>query len=319
MKEGKGVEQLKQAQQLLAAKQGPFVVAGRPHSGTRMLAAILSEASVFMGTNVSPVYLDETDWYDRFNFPIVTSRYFPHWEHHWNDPEFLAFHTNRMATTLPCYLRKYHGEFACGWKLGSSIFLMPLVKYHLPSTKFIHVIRDGRDVVLSDGGRFQLTGFQQWRHRLNPSYLWRNARHHRLGQHGHYYRAMVFNDGKLRTWSGINLTSKREITRHKFIIQMQQWINSVRTGRKLGAQMPSSYYEVRYEAFVSDPEAEAQKLFSWLGMSMDEPTQQYLRECVHDRRVGKWKTFQPQDGEKADLERALAFGEPLLRELGYAS
>ena len=61
----------------LESWRGPFVIIGRPHSGTRVLTKAFIKSGIFMGSNISAGFLNNVDWYRRFVLPLINSRYFP--------------------------------------------------------------------------------------------------------------------------------------------------------------------------------------------------------------------------------------------------
>lgn len=135
----------------LSGMPGPYVIGATGGSGTRVLARILRHASTFLGThlNVSDdslffgAYSDR--WIDRFMGGATLLR------------------TNgvrtAMARDLDVTVTKHlasllaEGPGSCwrawGWKEPRSIFLLPFFDTHFPALKFLHLIRDGRDMAYS--------------------------------------------------------------------------------------------------------------------------------------------------------------------------
>jgi hypothetical protein len=301
----------------LAGRVGPLVVFGRPHSGTRVLAECLSRAGVFMGRHVARPYLDSYDWYSQFVFPLVLSRYFPDWDRHRADPRFEAFCRRRFRRTLRAYFRGVGSETHWGWKLSAGLFVAPVIKQWFPAARFIHILRDGRDVALSDGGYFEVTSrYSIWQH-LNLAQHLRNLWNGRFLKFRYYSRALAFGDARLRAWRGIDLDDPGQAAANRYLIQMQYWMHCVRAARRFEADWPADVYEIRYEDLCRDPEREAGRLLHWAGLPATPALIEFIRQDVSDARVGKWKTASFSESERADFDRAVEWGRPLLDELGY--
>lgn len=125
---------------------GPIVVGATGGSGTRVLARILRQSGVFIGTNLNvsedPVELGEFS--DRWVNRYVRSRFNGHEDGDGSAmetdlAEVLARHTSTMEN-------KSEGW---GWKEPRSIFYLPFLNEAFPSMRFIHLVRDGRNMALS--------------------------------------------------------------------------------------------------------------------------------------------------------------------------
>ena len=65
-------------------------------------------------------------------------------------PEERAVWAERTRECVDAYARsQICGPGPFGWKLGVSLFMMPMVLDAYPSARVVHLIRDGRDVMLS--------------------------------------------------------------------------------------------------------------------------------------------------------------------------
>jgi hypothetical protein len=259
--------------------RGPIVVVGRPRSGTRMLAQILIDRGVFCG-DVSPGFLDSMSWCTRFVVPLVTSRWFPRWPAPKHDPSFDNFVGERIADTLE---RFFAGDRPkqdiWGWKFPETLFVMPLIHSYFPNAQFIHLIRDARDVVLSERGYFQLTA-----HHGNPP-GWDLAEPTTFRD---FCLALTFGDPTARRWNDVDLRDRLQLSEHRFTLQMLSWMHCVRTAREYGRTLGDHYLEVRYEDL-----------------------------CEDHSKVGKWRNTRFSNAEARDFERAVSLGAPLLAELGY--
>lgn len=124
---------------------GPVVVGGTGGSGTRVVARILRRAELFIGTE-----LNESD--DAWKLGEYSDRWIN---------EFLSYSDEQvpievegaMFAELAALVREHCVQLDAGrpwgWKEPRSIYLLPFFHRHLPALRFLHVVRDGRDMALS--------------------------------------------------------------------------------------------------------------------------------------------------------------------------
>jgi len=103
------------------------------------------------------------------------------------------------------------------------------------------------------------------------------------------------------------------------------WRRKVKFGRESGKRLgPELYYELRYEALVSQPEAECAKLCAFLGIPYDEAMVRFHEERQRIESpdhpwmpitpgLRDWRTQMPPE----DIERFEAAAGDLLDELSY--
>lgn len=152
-----------------------------------------------------------------------------------------------------------------------------------PQARFVHLIRDGRDVALS------ATGWEK-----APRLIWRFP---------------TWRDDPIAT-AGL------------------WWEYHVRLGREAGSLLdPSLYYELRYEAFVAEPERALRDLSGFLDVAYDESMLRFNEGKLSDdpgldakhawlsptEGLRDWRTQMAQDA----LERFEAAAGELLDELAY--
>ena len=306
--------------------KGPVVIVARAHSGTRALAEAFSLNQIFMGANISEDFLDSEDWWYRFTYPLITSDFFPHWHHYWGDQTFQKQLEFYLADTLSHFFynrEDIKSNLTWGWKISESIFLMPIIKKYFPQAKFIHLIRDGRDVVLSDNGYFHLTDCQlatTWLEKGKEEikkFIGVNRLNFYDRQNKKFCLNVTFNTSTIKHWQGIDLFSSEDLIKNKYKIQMQSWINCVQTGRKYGQQFLDSYYELKYEDFCINPVEEISKVFSFLEIEMQPKMLNYLQNRLYQQSIGKWKKINFPATDDQDFLNAIKWGKPLLKELGY--
>jgi hypothetical protein len=112
-------------------------------SGTRVIARIARFTGLFIGADLNPAEdsLEIAEYYDRWINP-----YF--WHRHGWGPDVEAEMREDLRTLLEGHRGGDDGG-PWGWKEPRSIFLVPFLAQALPGMRFLHVVRDGRDVAFS--------------------------------------------------------------------------------------------------------------------------------------------------------------------------
>ena len=199
----------------------PVIVVGRPHSGTRMVTALLQSSGVFMGADLTPTFLDAWGLHQRFVVPLIVRRLA------W--PAASAAIEERLDDGLAALVGP--GTPPAGrWgaKVCEAVFLMSVLDRALPGARFVHVVRDGRDVALSDRGFFQVTG-------VAPR-NWEAVGGAGADGHAAFCRAVAFGDPDTSCWRGIDLADREALVDNRFFLQVQAWVLALEAAR---AQMPA--------------------------------------------------------------------------------
>jgi hypothetical protein len=178
---------------------------------------------------------------------------------------------------------KGQGKRLVGDKTPAYVRRIPTLHALWPEARFVHLIRDGRDVCMS-------------------AINWRKADH-----------AL----GRFSTW-GVDPITTAAVW----------WEWHVRLGREDGGSLaPKLYHEVRYEALVSEPAKECEKLCSFLDLPYDDAMLKFhegrekadpnldAKKAWRPLTFGlrKWSEQMPAEA----LERFEASAGDLLEELGY--
>ena len=266
--------------------QGPYPIFCRGHSGGRMVCEAFIRNSIAMGK----VSADKKDTsFFAIDNPMVRELIEFSFQYLQANPEERKPWQDRMRRCLEIY---YDSDISdpgpFGWKMGISLFMMPLVLDTFPSAKVVHLIRDGRDVMLS---------------RLDA----------RLGGNNledPVNRMVVFGSPDVTTWAGRPLTPET-VARHRNALEMQHWVTAVRYGLQ-GRAWPDRYLEVYYEKICRYPEAEFERIFRFLNLPFQDAARAWVQAAAHTGRIGKWKGL-----PDAEISEALHIGRPLLAELGY--
>ena len=165
--------------QLKLPPLGPNLVGATGGSGTRVVTRILRAGGMYVGRNLNraedAMYFESylNDWIN----PFISRTCF-------SDSGDLE---REMIHNLEAPLSKYLEDFQAeepqpwGWKNGRSMYLFPFFHRLFPRMKFLHIIRDGRDMAYSKNqnqlrkhGSLLLssTEQQQWSSPVQSIALW---------------------------------------------------------------------------------------------------------------------------------------------------
>ena len=124
----------------------PVVIGGSGGSGTRVIAELLRVSGFYMGQrlNVPNDALDFVAFYDRwvnaYNFGRSSM----------SAQEKVAMHHDFQCAFMQFKAgRECFGTQDWGWKNPRSMLVLPFLTEVFPSMRFIHLVRDGRDMVYS--------------------------------------------------------------------------------------------------------------------------------------------------------------------------
>jgi hypothetical protein len=265
----------------VAALPPPIVVFNKSHSGSRVLAELLRGQGIFMGARLN-------DSLDALPFVPLVERvvldHYPDFRRLWCDPELPADIQHLLAQALDAHLAGHPRGAPWGWKLCETTYILPLLATIFPDARFIHLIRDGRDVAFSDHVAPELP----------------------------FWRKIYFATDAVRSWRGMHL-DHASYERHSHLFNATHWQESIRLGRAYGAMLGPSYHEVRYEHLCADPVAEGRALLAWLGREVDQAALAAFGECVVRSAIGKHRAR-----PRAQRRAVQALIEPTLLACGYA-
>lgn len=127
------------------ATTGPGVVGATGGSGTRVLARIARSGGMFVGTNLN-AHEDAVD------FGAFSDRWIDVWLR--SDGALDAETSAAMSSDLEDVVRRHCSGLPdgtpWGWKEPRSIYLLPFFGEVLPAFRFVHFVRDGRDMAFSE-------------------------------------------------------------------------------------------------------------------------------------------------------------------------
>jgi Sulfotransferase family len=127
----------------------PTVAGGTGGSGTRIVTEVLSSAGFFMGSRLNRSgdarYLIDFDW--RWGKPYLRGEMT-------GEPAPLEQMRDELESSLRGHLEGYDpGAGPWGWKHPHSYLLLPWLDSVIPGLRFVHMIRDGRQMVSSSNQR----------------------------------------------------------------------------------------------------------------------------------------------------------------------
>jgi len=143
----------------LKARKDPIVIGALGGSGTRVFKRIVERAGYFMGTycNTNEDAVPVRDFFRRWSYEWlkvsqqktatparsrITQKMLDEFSHA----------IGRHLSTLP------HLSLPWGFKVPKSILFLPFIHSAYPNMKFIHIIRNGLDMVYSQNWRLRING-----------------------------------------------------------------------------------------------------------------------------------------------------------------
>lgn len=283
----------------------PILFLARGHSGTTPLAKILSKAGVHIGNtqdqNALNQTLDALYWVFGFQRALVPRLFKPGVGCSVND-RIVA------AVAFEC-LRRHLGPYPSGlwgFKTCAGMFCHSLYQYVFPRAKYIYLVRDGRDVVLSDDGYFHLT------HPFSRQSHWE------------YFKILTFgisDDVKSCPFPFPAKPHKNDkVMQHRFWVQAKSWrehVCMVEHLRNAGRLSPD-VYTIRYEELCSDPVPVLEQLFSFLDIKLTAEVIEFAGQTLHTKSVDRWKQYKKYVTEcDEDMDAVFGSMEPELDLLGY--
>lgn len=295
----------------LLERTDPIVILAKGHSGTRFLAQALEENGVFIGADLNPMH-DSLAWANDFAIPLVLSRWFPGFDR--SDPELEAEISRRLEITLENYAGSSSPDGPWGWK-GSTTFVMEPLLRRFPRLRLIHIVRDGRDVALSEDGHLNLPFWHPVPRRPDKA---ARVLARRLGFDDRIdrYRRRIYFGSDDDTWMGFPVR-RAEMLEHRYLVQMEGWRRNVAELRRIGDALGDRYTEIRYEDLVAQPESTVRSVLVSIGLSMSPSTERFVAERAFRTSLRKWERTPPSGDRAIDFDAACAHGTELLEELGY--
>jgi hypothetical protein len=294
-----------------------FIV-GSPRSGTTVLGEVLD------------AHPQIAQWYEPY---FIWGRHLDLRDTDIREAWEATSETKRFVRGEFEYFRDRSGKDLVAEKSPDHSFHVPLVHAVFPDARWIHILRDGRDVTLSihkewekrrrmverNDYRLLLASartmiFRQrfWRHRLM-------ALHYEIRHTNVLKPRKILNKAKWRGevgW-GPRFEGWRDVLKKNSTLRFNayQWLHTVESARKGLSAIPNHrVMEIRYEDFISHPEAVLGKLFGFLEVC--RPAR--LNERIPQLKAGNFNKWQKEFSH----EQISDFGPVVtseLIELGYES
>jgi LPS sulfotransferase NodH len=272
-----GGRQLDQAARSLGP---PVVMFSASHSGSRLLAQMLERLGVFMGDDLNASH-DSLPVFDLVRYLVE-----------WHAPDFqplLQYGDAELPGRVLTAFRDHIGsrswaprtERRWGWKLPETANVMPVIARLFPGARYIHLVRDGRDVAFSPF----------------------------VAPKAPFWRKIYFNNDHITSWRGLGMTQRAYRSR-SHLFNAARWVNSVTLGRAHGAMAGERYLEISYEAVVADPDAALARVAAFLQIEQDWAP--FESGEVRAGSVGKW--LRAPRRAVAEVRPLL---EPTLAAFGY--
>ena len=268
----------------------PVLVVGMGGSGTRVVARILRESGVFLGSNTNGVKEDALE--------------FAEFDYRWAPP-FLAAGANGLDPADRDRMRSDHRECVeahlrdappaaprWGWKHCPSGHLLPFLAEEQPGLQAIHVVRDGRDMAFGDrGGRTHTV-------RLGKAVLDDDP-------------TPILPTGDAWTGTALARDGSPEATPARMASFWRKTNGAIADwGAAAG---DSRYLRVRLEDLIAAPETRTTEILSFVGMAPDAAMAVELAENVATPpSLGRWREADPDE-----LDEVAEILGDLLHRFGY--
>jgi hypothetical protein len=254
-----------------------FIV-GAPRSGTTFLGELLSR-------------LPEVAYHFEPPHTKRAARFV--YEGAWSYGRARWYYRARYAWLI---LRRLEGGRVFVEKTPRNAFLIPFLSKAFPRSRFVHIIRDGRDVVASLRRKPWLRADSAAQVRFEPGGY----------QYGPFPRFWVENARRAEFRS----TSDT----HRCI---WSWRRHVEAALAPGRLLPAErYLELRYEELVGAPDEQLHRLLDFLGIYMvgsRAAVMSFAHEQAHAQSIGGWRK-ELSEGDLAQIDKEAG---ALLQDLGY--
>jgi hypothetical protein len=240
---------------------------------------ITRRAGFFMGANLNTSE-DSVDFFD------VSERWSGRRHAAWDkgDPYWQPWRLRRdLDNAIAAHRAPLEDEFApWGWKQPRSIHFLPLLHRRYPDMRFIHVVRDGRDLAFG----------RETAYRIN----------HGVDGTGVYSAAKAMPADMAGQPSQVRMTAF--------------WAKVNMLAAEFGErEMGDGYRRIRLEDICAAPQDAVRELFAFIGSDPDDDVvRRTAADVVWPRTIGLHRRVQ----DLALLERVMATAGPALEKFRYA-
>lgn len=196
------------------------------------------------------------------------------------------------------WLMRIHldGDLVFAEKTPRNCFLVDFLAAAFPRSRFVHIIRDGRDVAVSLAKKPWLRSDAANELKFEPGGY----------RYGPFPRFWVEPERleEFRSTSDI----------HRCIWSWRRHVEAAQ--RDAEALDDERYLEIRYEQLVEKPAEEVHRMLSFLGLSASAGVDGLLERVTTEAQRGSVGTWRDELGP-GELRAILGEAKPLLRKLGY--
>lgn len=265
----------------------PLVIVCRAHSGGRALCEAFMRNGIQMGRVLEPT--KDCIFFGIRSNPLVeelTNMSFEYTDYHSSAKKQII---EKVKSLVNQYIHQDIEDPTrpYGWKFGESLFISPMLMDAFPSCRIIHLIRDGRDVMLSRvPARFE------------------------IGIHEQFNELIIFGSER-KTHILKEPFNDKLVSKYRNELELIHWQTCVKFGIKC-RQYTDQYMEVRYEDFCKRPIDIMQAICNFSGTPLLPSCTEWLKTNITTERIGKWKTL-----EKHQLDLPMSIAAETLQTLGY--
>jgi len=268
--------------------RGPYVIVCRAHSGGRLLSESFIRNGIQMG-NVHPDTKDTKSFAVRGN-DIIRECIESSFEYYKIEHAHKLHLQQKMISCINTFVKNEipFSDQPFGWKFGETLFTAPVLLDAVPTAKVIHLIRDGRDVMLSRiPARFDPNRF-----------------------HEKFNKLIIFGDSDINYFKGHSL-NEENIENMRTELEFLHWKTVVEYSKMVRQNVGSDrYLEIKYEDLCCHPVTTIQKVFDFIDVPTKQVALDWISENASTDRIGKWKH------EECLIDFDLN-SQSLLKEYGY--
>lgn len=260
--------------------QNPIFIIGSPRSGTTFLGDCLAQIPE-LSYHFEPVLIKAASRY------VYTGE--------WNFNKASSFYRQVYAWLMRV---RGDGDLRLAEKTPRNSFIIPFLAQTFPDAKFIHIIRDGRDVTVS------LAQKPWYNNEFNGSIM---------REPGGYLCGST-----PRFWVESERSSEFETTSniHRGIWLWRRYIEAAEKG--IAQLSPARKYEIKYESLVTNPQEEVTGILDFLGIQEGSSRSIFKQKLITQASVdsiGKWRSVL----DKHDLEKIEREASVWLQKYGYTA
>jgi len=256
----------------------PVIIIGAGRSGTNILRDVLCRVN---GLETWPC--------DEINYI---------WRHGNVNEETDEFGPQHVTPTVKKYIRNVFQKIANGSnaetvveKTCANSLRVPFVNEIFPEARFIHIVRDGRDVVNSARKR--------WTADLELDYIWQKAKYIPLTDIPYYgfkylgnrVHRLFSDDGQLASWGprfkGIDEAVQNYSLEEVCAIQWKRCVE--KATEQLSELDTDRVFTLNYEDFALNTGEELKEILTFCNIDRSTVNIQELSGMVHSNSEGKWK------------------------------